>query len=70
MGKWRKSSYSTGNGGSCVEVTEAAGTVRVRDTKEASLGEARTIVDFTPTAWDGFLARVRKDPQRTQLPHK
>ncbi|MFD0855628.1 DUF397 domain-containing protein [Actinomadura adrarensis] len=30
---WRKSSYTTSNGGECVEVTSVPGTVAVRDSK-------------------------------------
>ncbi|NDU77852.1 DUF397 domain-containing protein [Actinomadura sp. DSM 109109] len=32
--RWRKSSYSTSNGGNCVELADAAGTVAVRDSKD------------------------------------
>ncbi|WP_141578661.1 DUF397 domain-containing protein [Actinomadura sp. WMMA1423] len=32
--KWRKSSYSTSNGGNCVELADAAGAVAVRDSKD------------------------------------
>lgn len=31
---WRKSSYTTANGGDCVELTSAPGTVAVRDSKD------------------------------------
>jgi hypothetical protein len=34
MGNWRKSSYSDGNGGSCVETASGEGTVLVRDTTD------------------------------------
>lgn len=61
MDKWRKSSYSTGNGGSCVELADnGLGTViRVRDTKEAHLGDARTVLAFTPGAWSGFMSGIK-----------
>lgn len=32
--KWRKSTYSTSNGGNCVELADAAGAVAVRDSKD------------------------------------
>ncbi|HEU5029280.1 MAG TPA: DUF397 domain-containing protein [Spirillospora sp.] len=32
--RWRKSSYSGGNGGECVEVADFAGVVAVRDSKD------------------------------------
>lgn len=35
---WRKSSYSGGEGGSCVEVADTPGTVAVRDTKNRAGG--------------------------------
>jgi hypothetical protein len=31
---WRKSSYTTANGGDCVEFASIAGTVAVRDSKD------------------------------------
>jgi hypothetical protein len=34
MDGWRKSSYSGGNGGSCVETASDGGTVLVRDTTD------------------------------------
>jgi hypothetical protein len=32
--KWRKSSYTTSNGGNCVELAGAPGVVAVRDSKD------------------------------------
>jgi hypothetical protein len=32
--KWRKSSYTTSNGGNCVELSGAPGVVAVRDSKD------------------------------------
>ena len=34
MGDWRKSTYSDGNGGNCVEVADAHGSVLIRDTTD------------------------------------
>jgi hypothetical protein len=54
---WRKSSYSSSNGGSCVEVADnLPGTVLVRDTKDRDGGT----LAFGPAAWQGFvnLAKV------------
>lgn len=62
MGTWRKSSYSTGGGGSCVEVAGTPASVGVRDTKEAHLGSTRTLLTFTPEAWRGFTATLRSSP--------
>jgi hypothetical protein len=53
---WRKSSYSSSNGGDCVEVgVNVPGAAPVRDSKD-SQGPALT---FTTEAWAAFLADVR-----------
>ena len=44
---WRKSSYSGGNGGNCVEVGAQAGRVLVRDTKDRQ----GPVLRFAPSAW-------------------
>jgi hypothetical protein len=54
---WRKSSYSGGQGGECVEVGAAGdGTVLVRDTKDHSHG---LIHRYSPAEWRTFIAGVR-----------
>jgi hypothetical protein len=55
MGDWRKSSYSDGNGGACVEVSGAAHAVLVRDTTDRDGGT----LTFTASAWLAFTAAVR-----------
>jgi hypothetical protein len=57
---WRKSSYSSSQGGSCVEVANTADVVGVRDTKQAHLGDARTVLSFAPGAWRAFLGKVTR----------
>ncbi len=53
---WRKSSYSGGNGGGCVEVgAQAAGRVLVRDTTDRT----GPVLRFTPAAWQRFADRVK-----------
>jgi Domain of unknown function (DUF397) len=54
---WRKSSYSGGNGGNCVEVgTQAqASRVLVRDTKDRQ----GPVLRFSPAAWHRFADQVR-----------
>jgi hypothetical protein len=53
---WRKSSYSGGNGGACVEVARnLPGFVGVRDSKDPD-GAA---LAFTPDEWEAFTAGVR-----------
>lgn len=59
MGIWRKSTYSNSSGGSCIEVAEAKRTVMVRDTKQAHLGDRRTVLSVAPDAWRKFLDTVK-----------
>jgi len=58
IGGYRTPSESHANG-NCAEVGSGAQVVAVRDTKEAALGEARTVLEFTPGAWNRFLAEIR-----------
>jgi Domain of unknown function (DUF397) len=54
--QWRKSSFSGGNGGNCVEVARnLPGIVAVRDSKDR---EGPALV-FTPQQWRAFLDGVR-----------
>ncbi|MFI6155984.1 DUF397 domain-containing protein [Kitasatospora sp. NPDC051170] len=52
--RWRKSSYSSGNGDHCIEVDDAT-PGRVRDSKDPS-GPA---LAFTPAAWQSFVTAIR-----------
>lgn len=52
---WRKSSYSNGAGGMCVEVAYVDGGVAVRDSKNP----AGAILRFSGAEWDAFLAGIR-----------
>jgi hypothetical protein len=54
MGEWRKSSYSSANGGDCVEVASADGVV-VRDTTNRQ-GVSLT---FSAETWADFTASLR-----------
>jgi hypothetical protein len=55
---WRKSTFSGGNGGACVEVARnLPGIVAVRDSKDR---EGPALV-FTPDEWLAFLDGVRAD---------
>lgn len=47
---WRKSSYSSGGNGSCVEVGASADTIAVRDTKDRAGGTLR----FGKSDWASF----------------
>ena len=54
--EWRKASYSTGNGGACVEVARnLPGAVAVRDSKDPD-GPALV---FAPAQWHAFIDGVK-----------
>ncbi|MEV7445801.1 DUF397 domain-containing protein [Streptomyces sp. NPDC091204] len=54
---WRKSSYSNGDGGECVEVSDGLpGLVPVRDSKLAGTGPVLT---FPAAAWSSFVRGVK-----------
>jgi hypothetical protein len=54
---WRKSSYSGGNGGTCVEVGPASTTVAIRDSRDPG----RPLLAFTADTWKAFALRVKAD---------
>lgn len=58
--QWRTSTYSSGNGGQCVEVA-GDDAVLVRDTKDRGCGP---VLRFSPEAWQKFTAsqRCRREP--------
>ncbi|WP_280836228.1 DUF397 domain-containing protein [Micromonospora sp. A200] len=50
--RWRKSTKSGGNGGSCVEIADnMPGAVLVRDTKDREGGT----LNFDPQSWQSFV---------------
>jgi Domain of unknown function (DUF397) len=50
MGQWRKSSYSSTNGGQCVETASRHGAVLIRDTADRDGGTLSIPAD----AWQRF----------------
>ncbi|MFE6284262.1 DUF397 domain-containing protein [Streptomyces sp. NPDC057877] len=56
--EWFKSTYSSGEGGACVEVAANRTAVRVRDSKEPGDGPQ---LAFTRGAWAGFVADLGRD---------
>ena len=54
---WRKSSYSGGNGGACIEVATRrhGGHVLVRDSKDSG----GAILQFSPAAWRRFATQLK-----------
>lgn len=54
--QWRKASYSSSNGGTCVEVaSNLPGIVAVRDSKDPE----GPVLTFAPDDWQTFAARVK-----------
>lgn len=54
---WRKSSYSGGSGGNCIEVADHDHHMMVRDTKQTTAGP---VLRFTPAAWRRFADRLKR----------
>lgn len=52
--RWRKSSYSNTDGGTCVEVDDA-NPGAVRDSKDPH----GPVLRFTPTEWQAFVTAIR-----------
>ena len=52
---WRKSTYSGGQGGECVEVADGLSVIPVRDSKDPE-GPALT---FNPAAWTAFITDLK-----------
>jgi hypothetical protein len=52
---WRKSTYSNGSGGDCVEITGTGRVIAVRDSKDPD-GPVLAII---PSQWRAFLTDVR-----------
>lgn len=53
---WRKSSYSSGDGGNCVEIADGlSGAVPVRDSKV----QGGPVLVIGATAWAGFVAGLK-----------
>lgn len=57
---WRKSTYSDGNGGECVETASDAGMILIRDTTDR---DGVTLAIPAP-AWRAFAARLQADAAR------
>jgi hypothetical protein len=55
---WRKSSYSSGNGGDCVETASPVAGVLIRDSKDPE----GPVLAFAPSQWREFTAEVKTAP--------
>ena len=53
---WRKSTYSSGQGGACVEVGTDARTVAVRDTTQHGKGP---VLRVSSADWSRFLKSIK-----------
>lgn len=53
---WRKSSFSSGNGGNCLEAGNAGPAVAVRDTKQNGEGP---VLAFSTQTWESFTTKLR-----------
>lgn len=53
--KWRKSSYSGGNGGHCVEARRTPDGAALRDTQNRSLGQ----LEASSLEWSALLTAVK-----------
>jgi hypothetical protein len=54
--RWRKSSYSDGGNGQCVEAADLHESVAVRDSK---LGEESAVLSFSLDAWRRFTHGIK-----------
>ncbi|MFF2997184.1 DUF397 domain-containing protein [Streptomyces sp. NPDC057950] len=54
---WFKSSYSTNEGGACLEIAPTPTTIHIRDSKNPA--DTVPTLAVTPTAWTAFLRTVR-----------
>nr|WSW71538.1 DUF397 domain-containing protein [Streptomyces sp. NBC_00995] len=53
--QWRKSSYSNGTGGECVEMAEIHDSVGVRDSKQ----DGGPHISVTRSSWSAFVSSLR-----------
>jgi hypothetical protein len=53
---WRTSSYTGNGGGNCVEVSDAARMILVRDTKD----RRGPVLRFSPAAWRRFADQLKR----------
>lgn len=52
---WHKASYSSGQGGNCVEIAETSTGTAIRDSKDPH----GAVLRFTAAAWSAFTASIR-----------
>jgi Domain of unknown function (DUF397) len=55
--QWRKATYSSGNGGNCIEVATADRSILVRDSKDPDGPR----LPFGQETWQAFAAQVKSE---------
>jgi hypothetical protein len=55
---WRKASYSSGNGGACIETGNTGRGVAVRDSKQDGQPD-RDMLAFAPAQWQAFTRSLK-----------
>lgn len=55
IAKWRKSTFSNPDGGSCVEVADGFAIVPIRDSKDPTIGH----LTIAPASWSALLSSLR-----------
>jgi len=55
---WRKATYSSSNGGACIEVGTAPQSIAVRDSKDPD----GAILAFSPHDWQRFTGQMKGRP--------
>jgi len=53
---WRKASFSSGNGGACIEVADTGDGVAVRDSKQNKRGP---VLGFPVDVWRKFTIKLK-----------
>lgn len=59
--EFRKSSYSNATGGTCVEVGASRRRIVVRDTKQAHMGDGRTVLQLTREDFRRLTRTIKQD---------
>jgi hypothetical protein len=57
--RWRKASYSGGNGGGCVEAGNGEDGILVRDTMDPHWPDHAPVVKFDANAWRQFTQEIK-----------
>ncbi len=52
---WRKATYSSGNGGNCIEAGNAGRAIAIRDSKDPNGPK----IGFTPETWAAFTRALK-----------